>query len=115
MGNNKYSWPENWKFERGDFLFISLYVSLYAMQRKELFFKGLMCIRNDGNYWGIDRGGQYMIFLTSLASFIIIINCDYHLHFWVFLPKCGVIFRNCVWVLKRKKGEEKNVERWVVF
>ena len=55
--NNKYFWPKYWKFEIGDLLFISLCVSLYTVQRKQLFFKGLMCVGNDGNDWGIDRGG----------------------------------------------------------
>ena len=48
-----------------------------------------------------------MIFFSNLAGFIITINCDYHLHFWDFLAKCEVFFRNCVWVLKRKRGEKK--------
>ena len=84
MGNNDYSCPKNWKFELRDFLFISLHVSSYTMQRKELIFKGLMCIGNDGNDWGINHGDRHVIFLTNLVSFIITINCDYHLHFWDF-------------------------------
>ena len=110
IGNNYYLWPKNWKFEVGDFLFISLYVLSYGMQKKELFFKELRCIGNDGNDWGIDHGGQHMILLTNLVGLIIKINCDYHLLLWFFLSMCEVFFRNCVWALKRKRGEEKIAE-----
>ena len=80
------------------------------MQKKELFFKDLRCVGNDGNDWGIDCGGQHMIFLTNLAGFIITINCDYHILLSVYLIKCEVFFRNCVYALREKRGEGKFVE-----
>ena len=80
------------------------------MQKKDLFFKELRCIGNDVNDWGIDHGGQHMILLTNLVGLIIKLNCDYHLLLWFFLSMCEVFFRNCVWALKRKSGEEKIAE-----
>lgn len=100
-------WPKNWKFQMGDFLFISLYGSLYAMH-KYLYFIDLWHVGNDGNDWGKDHGTKLMIFLTNLASSIITIKCNYNLCLWVYLSKNESFFRD--WGLNRERGEEKIIE-----
>ena len=69
-----------------------------------------MCIRNDGNDWEKDRGGQHLTSFANKDATIITINCGYYLRLQVFLPKCEVFFSNCVGAPKKKRGEGKFVE-----